>query len=145
MSAMASPITSLTIVYSAVYSGKDERKHQSSASLAFVWEIHRWPVNSPRKGPVTRKMSPFDDVIMIGSGIFVIYSITKENANIFLCLLKTISNTKKVQGHTVFDGICCIGIGMLRAGPKLLREVSSATHKIVYGDWSWLTRLKMGI
>ena len=26
--------------------------------------IHRWPVNSPHKGPVTRKMFPFDDVIM---------------------------------------------------------------------------------
>ena len=41
------------------------KKHQSSASLVFVWGIHRWPVNSPHKGPVTRKMLPFDDVIMI--------------------------------------------------------------------------------
>ena len=64
MSAMASQTTSLTIVYSAVYSGADHRKHQSSASLAFVREIHRWPVNSPHKGPVTRKMFSFDDVIM---------------------------------------------------------------------------------
>ena len=38
--------------------------HQSSASLAFVRGIHRWPVNSPHKLPVTRKMFPFDDVIM---------------------------------------------------------------------------------
>ena len=52
------------IVYSTVYSGSDQRKHQSSASLAFVWGIHRWPVNSPHKWPVTRKMFPFDDVIM---------------------------------------------------------------------------------
>ena len=50
MSAMASQITSLAIVYSNVYSGADKRKHQSSASLAFVWEIHRWPVNSRTKG-----------------------------------------------------------------------------------------------
>ena len=64
MDAMASQITSLTIVYSLVYSGADQRKHQSSASLAFVRGIHRWPVNSPHKGPVTRKMFPFDDVIM---------------------------------------------------------------------------------
>ena len=41
------------------------RKHQSSASLAFVRGIHRRPVNSPHKGPVTRKMFPFDDVIMM--------------------------------------------------------------------------------
>ena len=64
MSAIASQITSLTIVYSTVYSGTDQRKHQISASLAFVREIHRWLVNSPHKGPVTRKMFPFDDVIM---------------------------------------------------------------------------------
>ena len=64
MMAIASQITSLTIVYSAVYSGAHQRKHQSSASLAFVWGIHRGPVNSPHKWPVTRKMFPFDDVIM---------------------------------------------------------------------------------
>ena len=63
MSSMASQITSLTIVYS-IHSRADQRKHQSSASLAFVWGIHRSPVNSPHKGPVTRKMFPFDDVIM---------------------------------------------------------------------------------
>ena len=61
---MASQITSLTIGYSTVYSGADQRKHQSSALLVFVREIHRWPVNSPHKWPVTRKMFPFDDVIM---------------------------------------------------------------------------------
>ena len=64
ISAMASQITSLTIVCSNVYSGADQRKHQSSASLAFVRGIHRWPVNSQRKGSVTRKMFPFDDVTM---------------------------------------------------------------------------------
>ena len=64
MGAIASQITSLTIVYSTVYSGADQSKHQSSASLAFVWGIHRGPVNSPHKWPVTRKMFPFDDVIM---------------------------------------------------------------------------------
>ena len=52
MGAIASQITSHTIVYSTVYSDADQRKHQS------------WPVNSPHKGPVTRKMFPFDDVIM---------------------------------------------------------------------------------
>ena len=66
MSAMASQITSLTIVYLTVYSGADQRKHKSSWSLAFVRGIHRWPVNSPHKWPVTRKMFPFHDVIMTG-------------------------------------------------------------------------------
>ena len=58
MGAMASQITSLTIVYSTVYSGADQSKLQSSASLAFVWGIH------PHKWPVTRKMFQFDDVVM---------------------------------------------------------------------------------
>ena len=61
MDAMASQITS---IYSTVYSGAGQRKHQSSASLAFVWGIHWWQMNSPHKWPATRKMFPFDDVIM---------------------------------------------------------------------------------
>ena len=64
LGAMASHITSLTIIYSTVYSDADQRKHQSSASLAFVRDIHRWPVNSPHKWPVARKMLPFDDVMI---------------------------------------------------------------------------------
>ena len=65
MGAIASQITSLTVVYSMVYSDADQRKHPSSASLAFVRGIHRWPVNAPHKWPVARKMFPYDDVIMI--------------------------------------------------------------------------------
>ena len=60
MGAVASQMTSLTIVDSAVYSGAD----QNSASLAFVTVIHRWLVTSQHKGPVKRKMCSFDDVIM---------------------------------------------------------------------------------
>ena len=52
------------IVCSIVYSGVDHRKHQSSVSLRFMRGIHRWPVNSTHKGPVTRKMLLLDDVIM---------------------------------------------------------------------------------
>ena len=65
MSARASQIPSLMIIYSTIYSGADHRKHQSSKSLAFVRGIHRWPVNAPHKRPVTRRLFPFDDVIMI--------------------------------------------------------------------------------
>ena len=64
MGTIASQITRLTIVYSTVYSDADQRKYQSSASLAFVRGIHRRPVNTPHKWPVTRKIFPFDDVIM---------------------------------------------------------------------------------
>ena len=64
MGAKASHVTSLAIVYPTVYSEADQRKYQSSASLAFVRRIHRGPVNSQQKWPVTRQMFPFDDVIM---------------------------------------------------------------------------------
>ena len=67
MGVIASQIISLTIVYSIVYSDVDQRKHQTSASLAFVRGSHRGPVNSPHKWPVTRRMFPFDDVIMTGA------------------------------------------------------------------------------
>ena len=65
MSAIASQITDVSIVYSTVCSGADQRKHQCSASLAFVWGIHRWLMDNPHKGLVTRKMFPFDDAIMM--------------------------------------------------------------------------------
>ena len=80
MGSMASQIISLTIVYSTVYSDADQRKHQSSASLAFVWGIHRGPVNTPHKWPVTRKMFPFDDVIM-SAFTNMVYSKTKHNSS----------------------------------------------------------------
>ena len=89
MGPMASPITSLTIVYSTVYSCADQGKHQCSASLAFVQGIHRWPVNSPHKGPVTRKIFPFDDVIMETGNI----STTKAGC-IFYCCLGVVNMSK---------------------------------------------------
>ena len=75
MRVIASQITSLTIVYSTVYSGADERKHQSSLPLALVRVIHWSLVNSPHKGPVTRKMFPFDDVIMWHWGNHMVASV----------------------------------------------------------------------
>ena len=75
MSAMASQITSFTIVNSTFYSSADLRKHQNSASLAFVTGIHRWPGNCPHKGPVTRKIFPFDDVIMSNQPLWRLYDV----------------------------------------------------------------------
>ena len=70
MGSVASQITSLTNVYSSVYSDADQRKHQSSASLGFVRGIHRGPMNSSQKWPVTRKMFLIDDVIMVTSPLW---------------------------------------------------------------------------
>ena len=63
MSAMESHITGVSIVCLAVCSGADQRKYKSSASRTFARGIHRWLVDSPHKGPVTRKLLPYDDVI----------------------------------------------------------------------------------
>ena len=92
MDAIASQITSLTIVYSIVYSDTDQRKHQSSASLAFVQGIHWGPVNSPHKWPVMRKMFPLDDVIMsltqwwlsTWQTVIALYFFTKKKNNCVL-------------------------------------------------------------
>ena len=64
MNTMVSQITIVSILNLTVCSGPDQRNHQSSASLALVRGVHGWLVNSPHKGPVTRKWFPFDDVIM---------------------------------------------------------------------------------
>ena len=97
MGVIASQITSLTIVCSTVYSHAYQRKHQSSASLAFLWGIHRGPVNSPHKWPVTRKMFPFDDVIMrfipncstpCLSSSFMSNQVTWEGVAIWVCFIK---------------------------------------------------------
>ena len=64
LSAIASEIISVLIVYWTVCSGTDQRKHHSSAPLAFVRRIYRWPMISPHKGLVTWKMLSFDDTIL---------------------------------------------------------------------------------
>ena len=64
VSAMTSRITNISPVCLTVCPGAHQRKHQSSASLAFVRGIHHWPADSTRKEPVTWNMFPFDDVIM---------------------------------------------------------------------------------
>ena len=87
MGTMASEITSLTIVYSTVYSSVDQAKYQSFMSLAFVQGIHQWPVNSPHRGPVTRKMFSFDDVIMWHWHILGSRVVTYINIWLYLILM----------------------------------------------------------
>ena len=103
MGAIASQITSLTIVYSTDYSDADQRKHQSFASLAFVRGIRRGPANSPHKWPVTRKMLPFDDVIMTYMGPILLSVVlylyrTRIRSSLFLFLQVPVSDTNLVFG-----------------------------------------------
>ena len=88
MGMIASQITSLTIVYSTVYPDADQRKHQSSASLDFVRGIHRW-IPRTHKWPVTRKMFPFDDVIMSSHSVVnILTGICIDNASRANTILK---------------------------------------------------------
>ena len=149
ITAMESQITSLTIVYSTVYSGPDHRKHQSSASLAFV----RGLVNSPYKGPVTRKMYPCDDVIssirqltchIISSKIIEIYT---RVMIVYAGLLRYFMYITSYGMCTHFFGCCITVIHQLI---KAIRYISiSLTLKqswITPGPekstwWKWVNRV----
>ena len=106
MRTMASQITSLTIVCSIPYSDTDK----SSASLAFVRGIHRWPVNSPHKGTVTGKVFPFDDVIKFTEK-------KMPESWISLATMLHISTPTWVVRHSVINSqemlsirICCVNV-----------------------------------
>ena len=119
MSAMASQITSQTIVYSTVYSGADQRKRQSSASLAFVRGIHRSPMNSPHKRPVTRKMSPFDDVIMV--------SLKKKPRSFVLLCFVLVTSSTNLFIHTG-DGLIYILQGRFIASEVFMNDMLEIVH-----------------
>ena len=99
MGVMVSQFTSLTIVYSTVDSDADQRKHQSSVSLAFERGIQQGPVNSPHKWPVTPKMFPFDDVIMIWSWWHRSWSASDQVTSLIAWQL--FKGTKQLP-HTIF-------------------------------------------
>ena len=102
MGVIASQITSVTIVYSIVYSDADQRKYQSSVSLAFVRGIHLGPVNSPHKWPITRKMFPYDDVIMeIPPWFRVFASILLDILNDIMRNSEATSASETTQKYTV--------------------------------------------
>ena len=88
--------------YPTACSGAYQRKHQSSASLAFVWEIHRRPVNSPHKGPVTRKIFPFDYVFMLSQKYFRAKDTLEAKIRINITHPKLFSDTciGSYPGHT---------------------------------------------
>ena len=134
MSAMASQITSFTIVYSTVCSGVDQRKHQSSASLGFVWGIHRWAVNSPHKGAVTRKMLPFDDVIINEAAATPVkYERDRKNLPVGFTKWNDIPSRPKREFRRLTNGV----LVTTRLSP-------SANHNASFIEklhWDWLTGL----
>ena len=131
MSAMSSPITGVSIVYPNVCSGVDQRKHQRSASLAFVRGIHRWPANCPHKGPVTRKMFPFDDVIMcIYCGMYYIRPLTINfNVQKWLWIMKLLFTLSEIplSTYTATDKFNVRGL-----------PVYTCINGLCYHWWKWL-------
>ena len=125
MGAIASQITSLTIVYSTVYSGADQRKHQSPASLAFVWGIHRRPVNSPHKWPVTRKMFPFVDVIMFFKKRLA------HSSKTFLLPLRGTSNWSRKYPNGIKGNQSALCSFCLRLHPKLNLHIPISQYKVI--------------
>ena len=109
MTTMASQITSLAVVYSTVYSDADQRKHRSSASLAFMRGIHRGPVNSPHKGPVTRKM--FHDLTL---NYYPLFRVSSWNNGI-RCMFFYILMTSSCQ-HCIADMTKTGSAGLRRLG-----------------------------
>ena len=148
MGTVASKITSLTIVYSTVYSDANQRKYQSSASLAFVQGIHRRSVISPHKWPVTRKMFPFDDVIMVWNSVLA--SECQHNFGNSIRLQSTIQSERSANILSIdtslwqrqtFWGHCDRSLPLLQLGLhcRLLRvEMSwnNAKHRRYPDSWS---------
>ena len=101
-STMASQTIGVSIVCSTVYFGED----QSSASLAFVGEIHRWPVDFPHQGPVTLKKFPFDDVIIFAGTRQIIWlSQCRWNNHGDVCILFWYQITTK-RSKTSWNVLC---------------------------------------
>ena len=142
MSTMMSQITSVSIVCWTICSGADQI-HKSSASLAFVRKIHRWPVDSPHKGPVTRKMFPIDDVIMHYSSCIISATIHywpgHERLDIYHAIrlgnstqnISPVQRDKKSQDYFYGKGIARI-----------------LENKILFGKWKYkanTTRQEMSL
>ena len=115
MTTMASQFTSLTIVYSTVYSGADQRKHQSSASLAFVRGIHRSPHKWPVRGKCFHLMTSVD---IKSYGSFIFYIVFNDNAtnhrNYWHLLIRRSIISLFVWGNDHLHGPCCFDSNVIQ-------------------------------
>ena len=107
MSATASQITGVKTVYLIVCLGADQTKHQGFASLAFVWGIHRWSVNSPHKVPVTRKIVPCGDVIMCFVNVCEIWIKTRANVEYTNDEHAKFGNDRYTKKYVAEVGVIC--------------------------------------
>ena len=138
---MGAMVSQITIVYSTVYSGADQRKQQSSAPLAFVRGIHRSTVNSPHKGPVTRRMFSFEHVIMIctTSQCTVNYLIRGKEAQSFQWTLGSFNSTRftKIRNCCVLNNkttshVCSI---LRRLWTNFVKQIS---FQQLFRSYTWI-------
>ena len=132
MCAMASQITSLTIVYSTVYSGAGHRKTPNLRVTGLCWGIHRWPVNSPHKWPVTRKIFH----LMTSSWIVIVAcSVRDVAAGPYMTIIRTYYSHGEYFGH--YDGEN-YRTPQLATSVNHIRDVMANYY---YGQDSWGTVL----
>ena len=134
MGAIGSQITSHTIVYSTIYSSADQRKHRSFASLSFVRGIHRWPVNSPHKWPVTRKIFPS----MTSSWCTGLWDEKRTSSGVTVS--RYFHTELAIERLIVYDYIPCevIGKSMSNQGNQHWPHARNGNHSLVPWRWNYL-------
>ena len=109
----------------------------SSASLVFLRGIHRWPANSPHKGPVTRKMFLFDDVIMT----------TPKSLQMKIALWKGLKSISMIiySVRNVFFLLCFITSNLpMSLGVRFLYcYYCNLILVLVPGNWPWRKWIKL--
>ena len=122
---MASQITSLTVVYSTVYSGADQRKHQSSASLAFVVT---GAGEFPAQWPVTRKIFPFDDAIMNTANFLIkSWQYTSPSSSIRARYVVSFMSSMPEQYHSTLAVVVLYAIPC-SMGPWYIENLQNITY-----------------
>ena len=136
MSAMTSQISGVSIVCSTVCASTDQRKYQSPGALAFVRGIHVWPVDSPHKGPVTRKMFPFDNVMMYHH----LLSCHPRHVNRFAQHRPVTQNATK--GKKVGPIMLSTARWLKILGAKQLTTILTKCRNTTFFDFMWNTKVK---
>ena len=124
MSLMASQITSLAIVYSPVCSGTDKKKKKKLRVTGLCEGNSPGPVNSPHKRPVTRKMFPFDDVIIMVNGNEHHVQYQTRVSGVYFCML---------YEWTLYEFTCLRGADhILNGGSKIRKKITGPTCKFLF-------------
>ena len=109
------------------------KKTSSSASLAFVRGIHRGPVNSPHKWPVTRKMFQLDDVIMLCCVYFMLFM--SDNSLCSYCYMLSLFDVKQILSYLMLVLLLVIATCLRVIGEKRVR--GTLIRVVLYKDYEY--------